>query len=212
VLGNHDRPRVASRVGARQARVATTLLLTLRGTPTLFYGDEIGMVEADLPRSAWRDPQGLRGGATRDGCRTPMVWDATPLGGFTTGEPWLPVDQPAGTDVATQRDDPASMLTLTRSLLELRRAEPALNVGEWLDLGHAGSAIAYIRSSDAPHDRRFLVCLNLSDRPAPLPAEATLLRGEILVSTLPGVAGERFEGRELAPDEGLVIRLDPSLG
>ena len=97
VLGNHDRPRVATRLGPAQARVATMLLLTLRGTPTLYYGDAIGMVEVDLPRSAWRDPQGLRGGPTRDGCRTPMVWDSTPLGGFTTGTPWLPMAQPAGT-------------------------------------------------------------------------------------------------------------------
>jgi hypothetical protein len=75
-------------------------------------------------------------------------------------------------------------------------------------LGHAGSAIAYIRSSDAPDGRRFLVCLNLASKPAPLPAHATSLRGEIVVSTLPGGAGERFEGRDLAPDEGLVICLD----
>jgi alpha-glucosidase len=208
VLGNHDRVRVATRLGREQARVATMLLLTLRGTPTIYYGDEIGMVEADLPRSLWHDPQGLRGGPTRDGCRTPMPWDATPLGGFTTGTPWLPLDQPPGTDVATQRGDPGSMLSLTRSLLELRRAEPALNVGTWHDLGHAGSAIAYVRTSGAPDGRRFLVCLNLAGKPSPLPAEATSLRGEILVSTLPGVAGERFEGRAVAPDEGLVIRLD----
>jgi alpha-glucosidase len=207
VLGNHDRRRMATRLGAAQARVATMMLLTLRGTPTLYYGDEIGMVEADLPRSVWRDPQGLRGGPTRDGCRTPMIWDATALGGFTTGAPWLPLDQPAGVDVATQRDDPGSMLSLTRSLLELRRAELALNVGEWRDLGHAGSAIAYIRSSDAPDGRRFLVCLNLAGKPSPLPAQATSLRGETVVSTLPGGAGERFEGRDLAPDEGLVICL-----
>jgi alpha-glucosidase len=184
------------------------LLLTLRGTPTLYYGDEIGMVEVDLPRPMWRDPQGLRGGATRDGCRTPMVWDSTPLGGFTTGTPWLPIEQPAGTDVASQRDAPGSMLSLTRSLLGLRREEPALNVGEWHDLGHAGSAIAYVRASDVPSDSRFLVCLNLAGKPSPLPAGATSLRGEIIVSTLIDGVGDRFEGRNLAPDEGLVIRLD----
>lgn len=208
VLGNHDRHRVATRLGVAQARVATMLLLTLRGTPTLYYGDEISMVEADLPRSMWRDPQGLRGGPTRDGCRTPMVWDSTPLGGFTTGTPWLPMNQPAGTEVATQRDDPASMLTLTRSLLELRRAEPALTGGEWHDLGHAASAIAFVRSSVAPDGRRFLICLNLADKPSPLPVEATALRGEIVVSTLGPTGRGRFGGRDLAPDEGLVIRLD----
>ncbi|MEA2677993.1 MAG: alpha-glucosidase [Chloroflexota bacterium] len=208
VLGNHDRHRVATRLGGEQARVATMLLLTLRGTPTLYYGDEIGMTEVDLPRSMWRDPQGLRGGPTRDGCRTPMVWDSSSLGGFTTGTPWLPIEQPAGIDVHSQRDDPASMLTLTRTLLSLRRAEPALNVGEWHDLGHAGSAIAYLRTSVGPDGRRFLVCLNLADKPSPLPEKATSLRGSVVVSTLPDGAGENFEGRDLAANEGLVIRLD----
>jgi alpha-glucosidase len=208
VLGNHDRHRVASRLGALQARVATMLLLTLRGTPTLYYGDEIGMIEVDLPKSEWRDPQGLRGGPTRDGCRTPMVWDSSPLGGFTTATPWLPIAQPAGVDVASQRNDPASMLSLERALLDLRRREPALNVGEWHDLAHAGTSIAYIRRSVAPDGRRFLVCLNLGDKPSPLAADAKSLRGEVLVSTLADGTGERFEGRDLEPNEGLVIRLD----
>jgi alpha-glucosidase len=208
VLGNHDRPRVASRIGRDQARVATMLLLTLRGTPTMYYGDEIGMLEAQLPRSEWRDPQGLRGGPTRDGCRTPMRWDASPLAGFTTGTPWLPIDQPPGTDVADQRDDPLSMLTLVRALLKLRRAEPALNVGEWHDLGHAGSAIAYLRTDVEPTGHRFLVCANLAGQPSAVPDAATSLRGTVLVSTLPTTSGELFPGRDLAPNEALVIRLD----
>ncbi len=208
VLGNHDRHRVVSRIGERQARVAQMLLLTLRGTPTLYYGDEIGMFDVEIPRSQWRDPQGLRGGDTRDDERTPMRWDASELGGFTTGTPWLPMGQPAGIDVATQRDEPTSMLALVRSLLELRRAEPALNVGTWTDLGHAGTALAYIRAEVAPGERRFLVCLNLGDKPAALPAAASSLRGTILMSTLDPQRRGPFEGRDLAADEGLVIRLD----
>ncbi len=209
VLGNHDRQRVASRVGVAQARVAQMLLLTLRGTPTLYYGDEIGMMEVELPRSMWRDPQGLRGGPTRDGCRTPMRWDSSPLAGFTTSSPWLPLDQRAGTDVADQRNDPSSMLSLVRALLALRRAQPALNVGEWHDLGRAGSAIAYVRTQVAPGSARFLVCLNLAGQSSPLPAAATSLRGEILVSTLLAQVSGRFEDRrELAADEGVVVRLD----
>jgi alpha-glucosidase len=208
VLGNHDRRRVATRVGAAQARVAMMLLLTLRGTPTMYYGDEIGMIDADLPRSAWRDPQGLRGGPTRDDCRTPMHWDASPLAGFTAGTPWLPMDEPRGVDVATERDDPASMLALCRALLSLRRDEPALNVGSWQDLGHLGSAMAYVRSSEEPDGPRFLVCLNLGDQPSPVPEAATSLRGTILISTLNSENLGRFEDRDLAPNEGLVIRLD----
>jgi alpha-glucosidase len=208
VLGNHDRRRVATRVGLDQARVAMMLLLTLRGTPTLYYGDEIGMVDADLPRSMWRDPQGLRGGPTRDNCRTPMRWDATPLGGFTTGSPWLPIDQPSGTDVASESHDSNSMLGLCRALLQLRRAEPALNIGAWQDLGHVEGALAYVRADVAPGGRRFLVCLNLADRPSPLPAAASKLRGTIVVSTLTSDSDAPFEGRDLAANEGLVILLD----
>jgi alpha-glucosidase len=209
VLGNHDRPRVATRVGGAQARVAQMLLLTLRGTPTLYYGDEIGMVDVDLPHSMWRDPQGLRGGPTRDGYRTPMRWDSSGRAGFTTGTPWLPLEQPAGTDVADQRDDAASMLSLVRDLLRLRRDSAALNVGEWHDLGRAGSTIAYLRTEVAPGRERFLVCLNLASKPAPLPAGANSLRGKILASTLTTQDRGRFEGlSELAADEGVVIRLD----
>jgi len=206
VLGNHDRPRIVTRVGAAQARVAQMLLITLRGTPTLYYGDEIGMTEVELPRSAWRDPQGLRGGPTRDGCRTPMRWDATARASFTTGEPWLPLGQPAGVDVASQRDDPDSMLSLCRSLLRLRRAERALSIGEWHDLGHADTSLAYLRGHGA---RRFLVCLNLAGVPSALPAQAHRLPGRVVASTLgSGGQGDFHPGRGLAGDEGLVILLD----
>jgi hypothetical protein len=101
------------------------------------------------------------------------------------------------------------MLHLYRALLRLRRAESALNVGEWRDLGRAGSALAYTRTDGKPGGRRFLVCLNLAGQPSALPEAASSLRGEIVVSTLPTGGRGRFEGRrELAPDEALVIRLD----
>src|SRR5215218_689746 len=94
VLGNHDRPRIASRVGPRQAAVAAMLLLTLRGTPTIYYGDEIGMAQAAIPPHRVRDPFELNVpglGLGRDGCRTPMQWDTSSTAGFTTGQPWLPL-------------------------------------------------------------------------------------------------------------------------
>ncbi len=89
VLGNHDRPRVASRVGTEQARVAAMLLLTLRGTPTLYYGDEIGMRQVAIPPDQVQDPfeKNVPGiGVGRDGCRTPMQWDATDNAGFSTAQ------------------------------------------------------------------------------------------------------------------------------
>src|SRR4051812_22270741 len=128
VLGNHDRPRIASRVGPAQARVAAMLLLTLRGTPTIYYGDEIGMTDVPIPPGMERDPWGIDTPGLnlgRDPERTPMQWSAAPGAGFTTGPPWLPVA--AGyreTNVETQRCAPASMLALHRRLIALRRAEP----------------------------------------------------------------------------------------
>ena len=111
VLGNHDRHRIASRVGPAQARVAAVLLLTLRGTPTLYYGDEIGMTDVPIPPDRVQDPfernvPGL--GLGRDPERTPMQWSAAPNAGFTAGTPWLPVAADyRETNVETQRRDPA---------------------------------------------------------------------------------------------------------
>ena len=206
VLGNHDRVRIVSRVGVEQARIAAMLLLTLRGTPTVYYGDEIGMTEASLPREAWRDPQGVRGGDTRDGCRTPMRWDASPGGGFSAAEPWLPTAQPARIDVASQVGDPDSMLSLYRALLRLRRAERALSTGKWHDLGAAGTSLAYLRSDG---ERRFLVALNLGGAASPLPAAARGLSGDVLISTLPTEGRFRLDApRDLAANEGLAVLLD----
>src|SRR4051794_7085466 len=110
VLGNHDQPRVASRVGAAQARVAMMLLLTLRGTPTLYYGDEFGLESVPIPPEKVRDPFSSVPGQGRDPYRTPMPWTTGPNAGFTTAEPWLPLgaDHPAR-NVAVLREDPASM-------------------------------------------------------------------------------------------------------
>ena len=90
VLGNHDRPRIAARLGEAQARVAAMLLLTLRGTPTLYYGDELGLGRRRIPPDRVQDPRELREpglGLGRDPVRTPMPWDGSPNAGFTTGEP-----------------------------------------------------------------------------------------------------------------------------
>jgi alpha-glucosidase len=154
VLGNHDRPRVASRVGPAQARVAAMLLLTLRGTPTLYYGDEIGMTDVPVRR---HDPGG------RDPERTPMQWDAG--GAFSTAEPWLPYGDLA-VNVAAQEDDPRSMLSLHRALLALR-AEFAEE--PYRTLHAADGVLAYARGD------RTAVALNLSGEPRPLPVDGTVL-------------------------------------
>jgi len=140
VLGNHDELRIASRIGRRQARVAMTLLLTLRGTPVVYYGDELGMCDVVIAPERIQDPQeknvpGL--GLGRDPTRTPMQWNAGPNAGFCPPgvKPWLPVAADyEQINVATEREEKMSMLTLTRSLLALRRRMPALNRGSYQGL------------------------------------------------------------------------------
>jgi alpha-glucosidase len=206
VLGNHDNPRIASRVGPAQARVAAMLLLTLRGTPTMYYGDEIGMRNIRIPPVQVRDPleknvPGL--GLGRDPERTPMQWEGCPGCGFSTGTPWLPLaDDCATVNVAAERADPASLLTLYRRLIHLRRGEPALVAGSHVPAGVGDDWLAYVRQSD---DRRLLVALNHSGK-----AQATGLpvKGLILLSTHLDHEGPLDGPLELRPDEGLIVALD----
>jgi len=169
VLGNHDRSRVASRLGPEQARVAAMLLLTLRGTPTLYYGDELGMTDVPIPPERVKDPweKNVPGfGLGRDPVRTPMPWDASPEAGFTTSEPWLPLgaDWPTR-NVAAEDRDRGSMLTLHRRLIALRRREPALATGAYRRISAQGDVLVYERIAGS---RRLCVCLNLADAPAAL--------------------------------------------
>ncbi len=161
VLGNHDQHRLASRIGPAQARVAALLLLTLRGTPTLYYGDEIGMLDGTIPPALVQDPAeknepGL--GLGRDPERTPMQWDASANAGFTTGTPWLPVGEHGAVNVAAEDTDPASLLSLYRRLIELRRAHPALSIGTIEAIRAEGNVLRYERVHEG---QRLLVLLNL---------------------------------------------------
>jgi alpha-glucosidase len=206
VLGNHDKPRIASRVGREQARTAAMLLLTLRGTPTLYYGDEIGMTDVSIPPEAVQDPweknvPGL--GFGRDPVRTPMHWDGQPQAGFTTGTPWLPVPPSASTvNVASEREDPTSILTLYRRLILLRRAEEALSIGSYRHGAAVGDVMLYYRERDS---RRFLIALNFSDRSTLTPCPG---RGTILLSTHLDRHAEPWEDKlELRKHEGVIVRL-----
>jgi alpha-glucosidase len=207
VVGNHDRSRIATRVGPAQARVAAVLLLTLRGTPTLYYGDEIGMADVPIAPDLQRDPQGLNGGESRDPERTPMRWDGSATGGFTDATPWLPLGAATETlNVASERADPASILSLYARLLELRRAERALAVGDWRDIGHNGSAIAYLRTSG---DSAFLVVANLTSSAAPMPEGVRQFAGQVVLSTLDAHAAHRFDSNGvLAGDEALLVQIE----
>ena len=201
VLGNHDNPRVATRVGPGQARVAAVLLLTLRGTPTLYYGDELGMRSTPIPPALVQDPweKNVPGrGLGRDPARTPMQWEIGSHCGFTTGVPWLPLaDDASQVNVELQRDDSGSLLGLYRRLLALRAAEPALQTGGYAPVAADERVLAYRRG-------HFLVALNF--RPEPAVLNHAEVRGRIGLSTLPGREGESVSGTlSLRGDEGVVI-------
>jgi oligo-1,6-glucosidase/alpha-glucosidase len=205
VMGSHDAPRIAGRLGAAQARVAAMLLLTLRGTPTLYQGDELGIGLVDIPPDRVRDPQDLRQpglGLGRDQARTPMPWDASPQAGFSLAEPWLPLndDWPVR-NVAQQQELPGSMLNLYEHLLALRRARPALSIGDCRDVRSDADVLRYERCHDG---ERLLVALNLSAEPRRLTLPEDARVAEPLLSTL---AERPFDGK-LAGNEGLILRLE----
>jgi alpha-glucosidase len=204
VLGNHDQPRIATRLGAAQARTAMVLLLTLRGTPTLYYADELGHPGVDIPPDKARDPFGINmpgGTQGRDPVRTPMPWDRSPNGGFTTGEPWLPLAPNfAEISVEAEKADPRSMLSLTLTLLDLRRREDALSIGDFALLPTEGGVLAYRRGSGG---RCFTVVLDIESKPATVRLEAP---GRIVAASRPERVGEMVADRVgIEADEAIVI-------
>jgi alpha-glucosidase len=209
VLGNHDRPRIVSRVGSKQARVAAMLLLTLRGTPTLYYGDEIGMHDVEIPPEKVQDPfeKNVPGrGLGRDPQRTPMQWSAAKNAGFTAGKPWLPIAEDyAQNNVEAERDDPLSILSLYMQLINVRRGEPALEVGELERIDTAGDLLTYIRRDG---ESAFLVALNFGSEPQVIDISDKAGAGRITLSTGLDRAGESVRGiLHIHPDEGLLLRV-----
>ena len=207
VLGNHDRSRVASRLGPGQARVAAMLLLTLRGTPTLYQGEEIGMTDVPIPPDRVQDPweRNIPGlGLGRDPARTPMPWDGGPNAGFTTGEPWLPLGADwQRVNVAARSADANSTLALHRALLALRRAEPALSVGEYRPVSADDDVLIYERHHEG---RGFRLLLNLGDRARVVDGQPE--GAHIRLSTHLDREGEPIPATiRLRPNEGVVIGL-----
>jgi alpha-glucosidase len=179
VMSNHDFGRLATRVGAGSARAAAMLLLTLPGTTFLYQGDEIG--QGDGPPGESRFDR-----AGRDRFRHPMQWTGATTGGFTSGEPWLPLVDPDERNVEAQRDDPRSMLSFIRALIELR---PKLGDGmRFLDA--APGVLAYERGGHA-------VALNTTAEQQPGP-----VAGAVVLETEPAA----LRGRALAPHGGVILQ------
>ena len=201
VLGNHDEGRIATRYGERQSRVAAMLLLTLRGTPTLYYGEELGMTDVIVPPEKRLDPYGLSVPEFgRDRCRTPMQWDSAKNAGFSASEPdalWLPVaENYTEKNVAAALNDPHSHLALYCQLLALRKESDALRFGSYRSLDNASPDVyLYERKTDT---ETVLIALNFSDQTHPLPeTDGQILLSTYLDKAVPG---------KLRPHEGLLIQ------
>ena len=191
VMSNHDLPRAAGRHGRGEddaaAKIAMTLLLTLRGTPFLYYGEEIGMRDIRLRRREILDPPGRRYWPFyrgRDGCRAPMQWDASANGGFSPARPWLPVHPDfLRRNVASQSADPASVLSYTRALIALRRETRALVRGDYVLVASPPGTLAYVRSAPG---QRVIVAMNFSRRSITVGVPAGSTGARVLLSTEPG--------------------------
>ena len=200
-MSNHDVVRFPTRWcdgDERKARVALLMLLTLRGTPVLYYGDELGMPETELADGDRLDRARLTSPPGRDGARTPMHWSGEEGAGFAAPgvRPWLPLGRHEKLNVAAQRDDPESMLSLARDVLALRRAEPDLWEGAYRPLETEGGLWAWRRGE------RTLVAVNLSDDAVALDG----VEGRIQLGTGRRREGEESRGRlELEPWEGVVV-------
>jgi alpha-glucosidase len=204
VLGNHDQKRLASRVGPAQARIAAMLLLTLRGTPTLYYGDELGMPDARIAPGEVQDPAeknqpGI--GQGRDPERSPMLWENRENAGFTAPgvKTWLPLvwDWPRFT-VETQEIDQGTMLKLYRRLLHLRRERPELHAGAISNVQAEDGVLRYVRSS-GEHSVQVLLNMTAETKWAPC-ADGTIVLGTGLDQDGPVKAWVELRG-----NEGMVI-------
>ncbi len=195
VLSNHDNRRHRTRYGTEaRARAAAVLLLTLRGTPFLYAGEELGLEDAEVPAERRVDP------GDRDGCRAPLPWNADPRHGWPVADPWLPwPPHPDELNVATEQADPGSMLHLYRRLLAERHRSAALATGACALLEAPPGVLAYERVAD---DDRLVVLVNFTDQARPIRVTGTVLvasdgQGEGL-----GLSGE------LGADQAVVVRPD----
>jgi alpha-glucosidase len=212
VLGNHDQSRLATRVGALQARAAAMLLLMLRGTPTMYYGDELGMVDVPISPEQVKDPAEKNEpgkGRGRDPERSPMMWVGAPNAGFTTPEavPWLPLQADWATEnAAAQAGRKKSMLQLYRKLLGLRRLHDTLHVGGIADVEAEGDVLRCRRVAlEDGESTDFMVLLNLGNEVATVKCGA----GTVVLTTLLDGEGSRVEGVvPIEAGEGLLVALD----
>lgn len=206
-IGNHDRMRFISRHngdgrGLDRARAAIILLLGLRNTPFVYYGEEIGMEDVDIPEDQLQDPARIRT-IGRDPERTPMQWDATPGMGFSNAEPWLPFGRRDRT-VTGQLDDPDSLLSLYRRAIWLRKRTAALTDGSFREFAAPRDVFAWVRI--APGSPAIAVAVNTAREPREVPFPGG---GEVILSTRLADEGQLIEGSFVLPPLGAVMIQQP---
>jgi alpha-glucosidase len=202
VLGNHDQRRIASRIGKLQARVAAMLLFTLPGTLTMYYGEEIGMSNVPIAPEDVQDPAeknepGI--GQGRDPERTPMCWDQSPLAGFTTGRPWLPLgNDHQSANVSVEQQDSESFLQLYSTLIALRKAHPTLISGKLREIQVEQNVLRFRRSGS----EEIQVILNMTHEEITVPTP----RAIVLAGTHNDREGETVAAMSrLRAAEGLLL-------
>lgn len=188
VMSNHDLPRAVSRYirgeDDRMAKIIMALLLTLRGTPFMYQGEEIGMRDIPLKHSEIQDPPGKKYWPIyigRDVCRSPMQWDDTPNAGFSSTKPWLKVHSNfVHRNIAAQQSDPDSLLNFTKNVIALRKSHPALRRGDFVPVTATSHVLAYLRKSE---QETILIALNFSKKMKVLSLPAGIhLSGRLLTS------------------------------
>ena len=216
VLSNHDLPRAATRYAPRghdeRMKVAAALLLSLRGTPFLYYGEEIGMRDIALSRGEILDPPGkhywpfYKG---RDGCRSPMQWDSSLNAGLSLGKPWLPIHPGFYQhNVAVKSAEPESLLNFYRQMIALRRSSLALLRGSFEPLPQpAWQVMAFLRCSPV---ETVLVALNFSRQARPFVIDPPRAGGwQLLLSNRRSTAPRIVDGGFLLePDEACILRIE----
>ena len=209
---NHDLPRLATRWAGgdlRKARLAQTVLATLPGTFVVYYGDELGMADSDIPAALHRDPLtagGLNGQWPRDNARAPMRWDASDVGGFSAGNPWLPTHPDRQQSVDDERADPTSVLHLVRALIQLRRKVLSdvdaryreIEVGDRIWVFDSGPLRVTANFSDAPRALESTGEALLSSLTVAAPQPAPLQPWEARVERRTGTHSQSRPSKELS--------------
>lgn len=209
VLANHDDQRILSRYGTENARSAAMLLLTLRGTPVLYYGDEIGMKDVDIPPELRLDPAGIRqSGQGRDPNRTPMQWSNEIWAGFSpphVQKTWLPIsDDHKDINLKEQLNDPDSIFSYYRDLLKLRKRHPALQTGDYQSLKETpDGCYLYIRQNE---EEQLLIAINFTSQEQVLDP-SHLHGGKLLLSSLPERDNTITTPFALRPNESILVLL-----